>query len=70
LGDLLPCTEAVVNRATLKAVLPQVFVNAATEVRLQMVACVPCFLVDREVCRGQECWGNAAESEAPLAISL
>ena len=52
LGDLLPGAEAVVDGATPKALLPQAWVNAAAEVRLQMGTSLPGIFSDREVCRG------------------
>ncbi|HEX6478592.1 MAG TPA: hypothetical protein VF043_07090, partial [Ktedonobacteraceae bacterium] len=51
LGNLLPCTEAVVDGAPSKALLPEACVNAAAEVRLQMVTSLAGLFRDREVCR-------------------
>ncbi len=52
LGDLLPRTEAIVNGATPKALLPEAGVNAAVEVWLQMRTSLPGVFIDREVGRG------------------
>ena len=49
LGNLLPCAEAVINRTTSKAPLPEVGVNAAAEVRLQVWAGLAGVFIDREV---------------------
>ncbi len=51
LGDLLSGTEAVVDGATPKALLPEACVNAAAEVRLQIGTSLPGVFLDREVCR-------------------
>jgi hypothetical protein len=52
LGDLLPCAEAVVNGATRKSLLPEVFVNSAAEIRFQIGTGMSGAFIDREVCRG------------------
>ena len=49
LGDLLSRTEAVVNSATSKALLPEMGMNAATEVWLQVRASLPGAFIDREI---------------------
>jgi hypothetical protein len=70
LGNFLPRAEAVINSATSKAHLPEIFVNAAAEVRLQIEARLTGFFVDREVyrsCKGQR---DTAQPEAVLAVSL
>lgn len=69
LGGLLPCAEAVVDRAALKALLPQAGVDAAAEVRLKVGASLSGGFVDREISRGREGRHDAAQSEAALAVS-
>jgi hypothetical protein len=51
MGNLLPRAEAVINRTTSKAQLPEISVNAAAEVRLQVRAGLAGVFVDREVRR-------------------
>jgi hypothetical protein len=69
LGNLLPRAEAVINSATSKAPLPEAFVNAAAEVRLQVEAWLTGVFVDREVCRSCEGQRDTAQAEAVLAVS-
>ena len=68
LGDLLPGAEAVVDRATGQALLPQAIVNGAAEVRSQVRAGLPGVLVDREVRRGGERGHDAVQPEAARAV--
>lgn len=70
MGNLLPRAEAVINRTTSKAQLPEVSVNAAAEVRLQVRAGLAGVFVDREV--GRSCVGqcDTAQAEAILAVRL
>ena len=49
LGDLLPGTEAVVNGATSKALLPEMGVNAAAKVSLHIRTGLPGIFIDREI---------------------
>ena len=60
LGNLLPCAEAVVDGTPTKALLPEVSVNTAAEVCLQMGARLASLFRDWEVCLDGECRGNAA----------
>ena len=69
LGDLLPGAKALVNGATPKALLPEVCVNAAAKVCLQMRTSLPGVFIDREVCRGREDRRDTAQREAVLAVS-
>jgi hypothetical protein len=69
LGDLLPRAEAVIDGATPETLLPEACVNSAAEVRLQMGTSVPCGFVDREVRRGREGRGDAAQGETARAVS-
>lgn len=69
-GHLLPRAEAVIHRATSKAPLPKAGVNAATEVRLQVLAGLPGIFVSREVCRSSVGQRDTAQAEAVLAVSL
>lgn len=69
LGNLLPCAEAVVDGATPKALLPEAWMNAAAEVRLQMETSLADVFRDREVCRDGECRRNTAQGEASLTVS-
>ncbi len=68
LRDLLARPEAVVDGAALEALLPELGVDAAAEVRLEVPARLPGVLVDREVRRGGEGQGHAAEPEAVRAV--
>jgi hypothetical protein len=52
LGDLLARAETVVNGATSKALLPEVGMNVAAKVWLQMRTGLLGVFIDREVCRG------------------
>jgi hypothetical protein len=52
LGHLLPCAEAVVDGAPPKASLPELAMDAAAEVRLQVGTGLLGLFVDREVRRG------------------
>jgi hypothetical protein len=49
LGHSLPGAEAVIHGAATETVPPEVFVDDAPEVRLQIRAGLPCGLVDREI---------------------
>jgi hypothetical protein len=69
LGNLLPRAEAVINSAASKAQLPEAFVNAAAEVRLEVVAGLAGSFVDREVYRSCEGQRDTAQAEAVLAVS-
>jgi hypothetical protein len=69
-GNLLSCTEAVINRATSKAKLPEAVVNSTTEVRLQVLTGLSCIFVNREVCRSSKGQRNTAQAEAVLAVRL
>jgi hypothetical protein len=68
LGDLLPCAETVVDRATPKTLLPEACVSSAAEIRLQMATSLPRGFVDREVRRGREGRSDAAQREAAPAV--
>ena len=50
-GNLLARPEAVIRGATAKAFLPEIFVNAAPKVLLEMRAGMPGRLVDGEIGR-------------------
>jgi len=69
LGDLLARAEAVVDGTARKAPLPEVRMNAAAEIRLQVRARLPGGLVDGEVRRGREGGRDAAQPDAALAVS-
>ena len=51
LGNLLARPEAVIRGATAKALLPEIFVNAAPKVLVEMRAGTPRRLVDGEIGR-------------------
>jgi hypothetical protein len=51
LGNLLARAETVIHGATWKTLSPQILVNAASEVCLQMGTGMPWGLVDREIRR-------------------
>jgi len=68
LGDLLPGAEAVVGGAAGEALLPEVIVNAAAEVRPQVRTCLPGVLVDGEVSGGREGRRDTAQCEAAGAV--
>jgi len=69
LGNLLSRTEAVINRTPSESTLPHAFVDATTEVRLQIEAWLSGVFVDRKVCRSSEGQRDAAQAEAVLAVS-
>ena len=70
LGDLLPGAEAVVGGAAGETLRPEAIVNGAAEIRPQVRACRPGFLVDGEVGRGREGRGDTLpQCEAALAVS-
>jgi hypothetical protein len=52
LGDLLPCTEAVISGATRKTPSSKIIVNAAVEIRLQMRTGLSSAFVDCKIRRG------------------
>lgn len=68
LGDLLSRAEAVEDGAAGKAPLPQLGVDAAAEVGLQVGAGLPGGLVSREVGRGGEGQRDTAQSETVAAV--
>lgn len=68
LGDLLSGTEAVVNSAASKALLPELRVDAATKIRLQIGARLPGPFIDGEICRDREGWHNTTECKAALTV--
>lgn len=70
LRNLLPRAEAVINSATAKAQLPEALVNAATEVRLQVLAGLPGIFIDSEICRSGEGQRDTAQAEALFAVTL
>lgn len=70
LGNPLSRAETIINRATSKPPLPEAVVNAATEVRSQVMAGFPGFFIDCEVYRGREGQGDAAQAEAIVAVGL
>jgi hypothetical protein len=69
LGDLLARAEAVIYGTAAEALPPEIGVNAAPEVRLQMGTGTPGRLVDREVGRRRERRCDTAQPETAPAIS-
>jgi hypothetical protein len=68
LRDVLSRAEAVVDRATAKALLAQVGVNATPEVALQVGTRLAGRLVDGEVRGRRERRRDAAQAEAARAV--
>jgi hypothetical protein len=68
LGDLLTGAVTVVGGATRKATLPQVAVDSASEVRLQVRTWFTGSLVDREVSRRRKWQGNATQPSTVRAV--
>src|SRR5256885_16855069 len=69
LAHLLAGAEAVIGRAAGKALVPEVVVDAAPEVCLQVGAGMPGGLVYGEISRSRECRCHAAQPETACAIS-
>src|SRR5215813_594704 len=69
LGNLLAGAKAVIRGAAWKALSPEIVVNTAPKVGLQVGAGMPGGLIDREIGRSEERWCDTAQSEAAPAVS-
>jgi hypothetical protein len=69
LGNLLARAEAVIHGAAWKAVPPEIFVNAASKVWLQIGTGMPGGLVNREIGRDGERRCDTAQPKTAFAVS-